>query len=189
MAEFYPKLGDVLKKQFSGWRAYLLSADMRLPKLIHLAVSKRTPLFNGALECRLFEYKMVRRRNEKEKSWSVIRPQPDYEAAFDLKRIERVERGRKQPGRLLSARALLDHRAIRNGGVLYDDDNAVLNNEAEIFPARLLHVVSVDDLHVAADASVFVDDRFLDRRVCANAQRNLSSLQGFHAFRRGLVIV
>jgi putative N6-adenine-specific DNA methylase len=59
LAEFYPKLGDVLKKQFSGWRAYLLSADMRLPKLIRLAASKRTPLFNGALECRLFEYRMV----------------------------------------------------------------------------------------------------------------------------------
>jgi putative N6-adenine-specific DNA methylase len=59
LAEFYPKLGNVFKKQFSGWRAYLLSADMRLPKLIRLAASKRTPLFNGALECRLFEYKMV----------------------------------------------------------------------------------------------------------------------------------
>ncbi len=59
LAEFYPKLGDVLKKQFAGWRAYLFCADMRLPKLIRLAVSKRTPLFNGALECRLFEYKMV----------------------------------------------------------------------------------------------------------------------------------
>jgi 23S rRNA (guanine2445-N2)-methyltransferase len=59
LAEFYPKLGDLLKKQFSGWRAYIFSADMRLPKLIRLAVSKRTPLFNGALECRLFEYRMV----------------------------------------------------------------------------------------------------------------------------------
>jgi putative N6-adenine-specific DNA methylase len=59
LAEFYPKLGDVLKKQFSGWRVYLLSADMRLPKLIRLATSKRTPLYNGAIECRLFEYKMV----------------------------------------------------------------------------------------------------------------------------------
>ena len=59
LREFYPKLGDVLKKKFTGWRAYLLSADMRLPKLIRLAASKRTPLFNGALECRLFEYKMV----------------------------------------------------------------------------------------------------------------------------------
>ena len=59
LAEFYPKLGDVLKKQFSGWRAYFLSADMQLPKLIRLAASKRTPLFNGALECRLFEYRMI----------------------------------------------------------------------------------------------------------------------------------
>lgn len=59
LAEFYPKLGDMLKKHFSGWRAYILSADMRLPKLIRLAAPKRTPLFNGALECRLFEYKMV----------------------------------------------------------------------------------------------------------------------------------
>ena len=59
LAEFYPKLGDALKKKFSGWRAYILSADMRLPKLIRLAASKRTPLFNGPLECRLFEYKMV----------------------------------------------------------------------------------------------------------------------------------
>ena len=69
MADFYPKLGDALKKKFAGWRIYLLSADMRLPKLIHLAASKRTPLFNGALECRLFEYKMVEggmRRNRED---------------------------------------------------------------------------------------------------------------------------
>jgi putative N6-adenine-specific DNA methylase len=68
LAEFYPKLGDLLKKQFSGWHAYLLSADMRLPKLIHLAASKRTPLFNGALECRLFEYKMVEGGMRKKKA-------------------------------------------------------------------------------------------------------------------------
>jgi putative N6-adenine-specific DNA methylase len=59
LADFYPRLGDLLKKHFTGWRVYFLSADMRLPKLIHLAVSRRVPLFNGALECRLFEYKMV----------------------------------------------------------------------------------------------------------------------------------
>ena len=72
LAEFYPKLGDVLKQKFSGWRAYLLSADMRLPKLIRLAASKRTPLFNGALECRLFEYKMVEGGMRKKKPERVI---------------------------------------------------------------------------------------------------------------------
>ena len=59
VAELYPKLGDALKKKFSGWTAYVFTADMRLPKLIGLAASKRTPLYNGALECRLFEFKLV----------------------------------------------------------------------------------------------------------------------------------
>jgi putative N6-adenine-specific DNA methylase len=59
LAAFYPKFGDALKKKFSGWTAYILSADMQLPRLIGLKASKRTPLFNGALECRLFEYKLV----------------------------------------------------------------------------------------------------------------------------------
>lgn len=59
LTELYPKLGDVLKKKFSGWKAYILTADPLLPKFIRLAASRRTPLFNGALECRLLEYKMV----------------------------------------------------------------------------------------------------------------------------------
>ncbi|HTP95448.1 MAG TPA: THUMP domain-containing protein [Burkholderiales bacterium] len=59
LAEFYPKLGDVLKRTFAGWNCYFFTADLRLPKLIRLTVSKRTPLFNGALECRLFEFRMV----------------------------------------------------------------------------------------------------------------------------------
>ncbi|HSS46743.1 MAG TPA: THUMP domain-containing protein [Burkholderiales bacterium] len=59
LEKFYPQLGDVLKKKFSGWNCYIFSADVRLPKLIRLNASKRTPLHNGPLECRLFEYKMV----------------------------------------------------------------------------------------------------------------------------------
>ena len=59
LAGFYPKFGDALKQKFAGWNCYILSADMNLPKLIKLQVSKRTPLFNGALECRLFEYRIV----------------------------------------------------------------------------------------------------------------------------------
>jgi putative N6-adenine-specific DNA methylase len=59
LAELYPKLGDALKKNYAGWTAYIFTADMRLPKLIGLAASRRTPLYNGALECRLFEFRMV----------------------------------------------------------------------------------------------------------------------------------
>ena len=65
LAEFYSQLGNVLKKKYSGWTAYILTADMRLPKLIRLNASKRTPLFNGALDCRLFEFKLVAGSNRK----------------------------------------------------------------------------------------------------------------------------
>ena len=59
LAAFYPKLGDALKKHFAGWRCYIFTADLRLPKLIRLQPSARTPLWNGALECRLYEFRIV----------------------------------------------------------------------------------------------------------------------------------
>jgi putative N6-adenine-specific DNA methylase len=59
LAEFYPLLGSALKRRFAGWNCYLLSADTRLPKLMRLTPSRKTPLFNGALECRLYEFRMV----------------------------------------------------------------------------------------------------------------------------------
>jgi putative N6-adenine-specific DNA methylase len=59
LAELYPKLGDALKRKFGGWTAYLFTADKAILKLMRLSPSRRTPLFNGAIECRLLEYKIV----------------------------------------------------------------------------------------------------------------------------------
>ncbi|MHB1590148.1 MAG: THUMP domain-containing class I SAM-dependent RNA methyltransferase [Sulfuricella sp.] len=67
MAQLYPRIGDLLKQKFGGWRACFLSADMRLAKLIRLSVSRRIPLYNGALDCRLFVYDMVAGSNRKVK--------------------------------------------------------------------------------------------------------------------------
>jgi putative N6-adenine-specific DNA methylase len=65
LAELYPKLGDTLKKKYAGWTAYIFTADLRLAKLIGLSASRRTPLFNGALECRLFEFRVVSGSNRR----------------------------------------------------------------------------------------------------------------------------
>lgn len=59
LAAFYPQLGDALKKRWAGWTCYFFSADTRLPKLIGLKASRKTPLYNGALECRLYQFRMV----------------------------------------------------------------------------------------------------------------------------------
>ncbi|OIQ82910.1 ribosomal RNA large subunit methyltransferase L [mine drainage metagenome] len=65
LAALYPRMGETLKRKFAGWNAYFLTSDLRMPKLMRLAPSKKTPLYNGPLECRLFEIKMVAGSNRK----------------------------------------------------------------------------------------------------------------------------
>lgn len=67
LAEWYPLLGDWLKAHFAGWHANLFSGDLRLAKLIHLSPKRRTPLYNGSLQCRLFVINMVEGSARKEK--------------------------------------------------------------------------------------------------------------------------
>ncbi len=59
LAEFYGQFGSVLKQRFPGWRVHLLTANLRLPSLLRLSECRRIPLFNGPLECRLMEFRMV----------------------------------------------------------------------------------------------------------------------------------
>lgn len=59
LAILYPKIASHLKKHFPMWNCYFFTNDLRLPKLMRLKPSKKIPLFNGALDCRLFEFKMV----------------------------------------------------------------------------------------------------------------------------------
>ena len=56
---FWPAFATLLKQKFPGWTACLFTTDPELPQLLRLKASKRTPLFNGALECRLFRFEMV----------------------------------------------------------------------------------------------------------------------------------
>ena len=77
LAAFYPLLGSALKRRFAGWNCYLLSADTRLPKLVRLTPSKRTPLFNGALECRLYEFRMVAGTNRATEQTQVAKQHPE----------------------------------------------------------------------------------------------------------------
>jgi putative N6-adenine-specific DNA methylase len=65
LAKFYPELGHLLKQKFAGWTAHIFSGDPELPKLIRLSASRRTVLYNGAIECRLYEYRMVAGTNRK----------------------------------------------------------------------------------------------------------------------------
>jgi putative N6-adenine-specific DNA methylase len=67
LKEVYPVWAKHMKESFGGWDTYFLTADLEMPKDMRLKPSKKTPLYNGALECRLFEIKMVAGSNRKPK--------------------------------------------------------------------------------------------------------------------------
>jgi putative N6-adenine-specific DNA methylase len=56
---FWPEFSTVLKRHFAGWSVCLFTADLELPLRLRLKPARRTPLHNGALECRLYRFEMV----------------------------------------------------------------------------------------------------------------------------------
>jgi len=54
----YRKIGEVFKRRFTGWTAYLLAGDLELAKLVGLKPARRFVLYNGPLECRLLKYEL-----------------------------------------------------------------------------------------------------------------------------------
>lgn len=68
----YGAFANTLKRNFSGWRAYVLCGEMGLMKAMRLAPSRKIPLFNGALECRLVEYKLVAGSNRKQSTAGAV---------------------------------------------------------------------------------------------------------------------
>lgn len=58
VAELFQKTGDRLKRAYGGWKAYVLAGNLEAAKYVGLKASRRIPLFNGSIECRLFEYEL-----------------------------------------------------------------------------------------------------------------------------------
>ena len=65
---FFSEFSSTLKQRFAGWSVFLFSADLGLPKMLRLKESRKTPFFNGALECRLFRFDMVAGFNRREEA-------------------------------------------------------------------------------------------------------------------------
>ena len=58
-ADFFARLASHWKKHYVGWKAWVLSPDMTLPRRMRLQASRRVPLWNGPIECRLFCFDIV----------------------------------------------------------------------------------------------------------------------------------
>ncbi|MEM1246332.1 MAG: hypothetical protein AAGK22_08160 [Acidobacteriota bacterium] len=54
--EFWPQLGDLLKKHYKGWRAVVLAGDEDRGKRIGLRARRRLSVWNGSIEARILVF-------------------------------------------------------------------------------------------------------------------------------------
>ena len=61
--DFFARLATHWKRAYTqhpaGWTAYVLSPDMKLPSAMRLKESRRVPMWNGPIECRLYRFDLV----------------------------------------------------------------------------------------------------------------------------------
>jgi putative N6-adenine-specific DNA methylase len=61
--DFFARLATHWKRAYTqhpaGWTAHVLSPDMKLPSAMRLKESRRVPMWNGPIECRLFRFELV----------------------------------------------------------------------------------------------------------------------------------
>ncbi len=58
--EMWSEVATNLKQNFSDWHVHIITSDLDLPQHMRLKPRRRHPLHNGALECRLFGFEMVK---------------------------------------------------------------------------------------------------------------------------------
>lgn len=57
---FYKRVGDSLKKNWAGFQAWMITGSPEGLKSFGLKPSKKTPLMNGAIECRFCKYELFK---------------------------------------------------------------------------------------------------------------------------------
>ncbi|MFM8625146.1 MAG: class I SAM-dependent RNA methyltransferase [Betaproteobacteria bacterium] len=57
--DFFERLAAHWKKHYGGWSAHVLTPDLKLPGKMRLRESRRVPMWNGPIECRLFRFDLV----------------------------------------------------------------------------------------------------------------------------------
>ena len=58
--EFFSQLASHWKKNYTGWTAWMLTPDLKLPTKMRLKESRRIPMWNGPIECRMFRFDLMK---------------------------------------------------------------------------------------------------------------------------------
>jgi 23S rRNA (guanine2445-N2)-methyltransferase / 23S rRNA (guanine2069-N7)-methyltransferase len=127
---FYQSLGDVLKRSFDGWTAFVFAAQGGNIKHLGLRPARRHVLFNGAIECRLLEIPMHGSATPSSSAGPAWRKPSDKAQMF----ANRVKKNRKKWGRWAKRNGIDCYR-------VYDADIPEYNVAVDRYPDKaVVHV-------------------------------------------------
>ncbi len=66
--DFFRQLSAHWKTHYAGWTAWLLTPDLKLPGRLRLKESRRVPMWNGPIECRMFRFDLTARSSSGDRS-------------------------------------------------------------------------------------------------------------------------
>jgi len=128
LVPLYAQLGETLKNHFAGWKATLLTGNPELAFKLGIRATRYYTLYNGALECRLFNFDI-----EPERFFSPREPEPLTEAQHKTceiirkaKAVDTADSGAEMFGNRLRKNLKSLGRWARQNGIhcyrLYDAD-------------------------------------------------------------------
>jgi len=56
--DFFAQLASHWKRHYAGWQAWILTPDQQLTRSMRLKATRRVPLWNGPIECRLLRFEL-----------------------------------------------------------------------------------------------------------------------------------
>lgn len=62
--EFHKMIGDVLKRKYAGYAAFIFTGNPEAVDSIGIEPVRKTPLFNGSIDCLLLEFRLKRRTKQ-----------------------------------------------------------------------------------------------------------------------------
>jgi putative N6-adenine-specific DNA methylase len=72
LQDLYKKIGDTLKKNFSGYRAWIFSGNPDAMKYIGLRTSRKLTLYNGPIRCKYHQYELYDGSRKKSKHGNPV---------------------------------------------------------------------------------------------------------------------
>ena len=122
----YEQLGDVMRRRFPGWTAFLLTGSSLLAKRVGLRASARHPLYNGPIECRLLTYPISATAVQKDGAPGWRKPSPEADAFAN-----RLRKNLRTIGRWAAQQGIECHR-------LYDADIPEYNIAVDRYGERVV---------------------------------------------------